>query len=246
MKKVNGQFFLENRIKIIVISVCLAFLIAVFLFISNNYRVTEVTVTGNEHYSEEEIKEMILKDGLTGNSLFLALKYHNKEISDVPFIESMSVEVVSPHSIRITVYEKALAGCVEYLGNYMYFDREGIVVESSSETTQGIPIVTGLSYGYIVLYERLPVEDEEIFKEILSITQLLEKYQIEADKIRFDTEKNVTLYFGEAKAALGTKENIDQKMMQLSHIIPELEGKSGVLHMEKYNEGTESISFKPE
>lgn len=246
MKKVNGQFFLENRIKIIVISVCLAFLIAVFLFISNNYRVTEVTVTGNEHYSEEEIKEMILKDGLTGNSLFLALKYHNKEISDVPFIESMSVEVVSPHSIRITVYEKALAGCVEYLGNYMYFDREGIVVESSSETTQGIPIVTGLSYGYIVLYERLPVEDEEIFKEILSITQLLEKYQIEADKIRFDTEKNVTLYFGEAKAALGTKENIDQKMMQLSHIIPELEGKSGVLHMEEYNEGTESISFKPE
>ena len=188
----------------------------------------------------------ILKDGLTGNSLFLALKYHNKEISDVPFIESMSVEVVSPHSIRITVYEKALAGCVEYLGNYMYFDREGIVVESSSETTQGIPIVTGLSYGYIVLYERLPVEDEEIFKEILSITQLLEKYQIEADKIRFDTEKNVTLYFGEAKAALGTKENIDQKMMQLSHIIPELEGKSGVLHMEEYNEGTESISFKPE
>ena len=246
MKKVNGQFFLENRIKIIVISVCLAFLIAVFLFISNNYRVTEVTVTGNEHYSDEEIKEMILKDGLTGNSLFLALKYHNKEISDVPFIESMSVEVVSPHSIRITVYEKALAGCVEYLGNYMYFDREGIVVESSSETTQGIPIVTGLSYGYIVLYERLPVEDEEIFKEILSITQLLEKYQIEADKIRFDTEKNVTLYFGEAKAALGTKENIDQKMMQLSHIIPELEGKSGVLHMEEYNEGTESISFKPE
>lgn len=246
MKKSKGNFFLENRIKIILIAVCLVVVIAVFLFIDNNYRVTEVTVTGNEHYTEEEIKEMVLQDGLTGNSLFLAMKYHNKDISGVPFIESMSVEVLSPHSIQITVYEKALAGCVEYLGKYMYFDREGIVVESSSETTEGIPIVTGLSYGYVVLYEKLPVEDEEIFKEILSITQLLEKYQIAADKIYFDKGKNVTLYFGEARASLGTKENIDQKMMQLSHIIPQLEGKSGVLHMEDYDEDTESVSFKPE
>ncbi|MBQ7065340.1 MAG: FtsQ-type POTRA domain-containing protein [Lachnospiraceae bacterium] len=246
MKKVKGHFFIENRIKIILISVCVVLIIAVFLFISNNYRVTEVTVTGNEHYSEDEIKEMILKDGLTGNSLFLALKYRNKEISGVPFIESMSVEVVSPHSIQITVYEKALAGCVEYLGNYMYFDREGIVVESSLKTTKGIPVVTGLSYGYIMLYEKLPVENEEIFKEILSITQLLEKYQIKADKIHFDKERNMTLYFGEVRAALGTEENIDQKIMQLGHIIPELEGKSGVLHMEEYNEGTKSVSFKPE
>lgn len=246
MKKVKGHFLLENRIKIILICVCLILVLSVFIFISQKYQVTEVVVTGNEHYTEEEIKEMILTGGLSENSLFLALKYHNREISDVPFIESMSVEVVSPHSIKITVYEKALAGCVKYLGKYMYFDREGIVVESASETTPGIPQVTGLSYGYIVLYERLPVENEGIFKEILSLTQLLEKYEIEADKIHFDKEKNMTLYFGEVKAALGTDENIDQKMMQLSHIIPELEGKSGVLHMENYEEGTERVSFKPE
>lgn len=246
MKKVNGQFFLENRIKLILIFTGLVFLLVVFVVIDKKYRVTEVTVAGNEHYTQDEIKDMVLKDKFTDNSLYLAFKYRNRDIEGVPFIESMSVEVVSPHSIQITVYEKALAGCVEYLGNYMYFDREGIVVESSLEATPGIPVVTGLSYGYVVLYEKLPVEDEEIFKEILSITQLLEKYQIEADKIRFDKEKNVTLYFQEAKVMLGTKENIDQKMMQLSHIIPELEGKTGVLHMEEYHEGTESVSFKPE
>lgn len=164
----------------------------------------------------------------------------------MPFIESMSVEVVSSHSIKITVYEKALAGCVAYLGKYMYFDREGIVVESASAATPGIPQITGLSYGYVVLYEKLPVEDEEIFKEILSMTQLLGKYEINADKIHFDKVGNMTLYFGEARAALGTKENIDQKVMQLSNILPELEGKSGVLHMEDYKEGTERVSFKPE
>lgn len=246
MKKVNVQFFMKNRIRILFILTCFILLCSGFIFLTSYYKVTEVEVTGNEHYSKEEIQEMIVKGGLSENSLFLALKYHNREISDVPFIESMSVEVVSSHSIKITVYEKALAGCVEYLGKYMYFDREGIVVESASETTPGIPQITGMSYGYIILYEKLPVENEEIFKEILSMTQLLEKYEIDADKIHFDKAGNMTLYFGEAKVALGTKENIDQKVMQLSHILPELEGKSGVLHMEDYEEGTKRVSFKPE
>ncbi|MBD5465099.1 MAG: FtsQ-type POTRA domain-containing protein [Lachnospiraceae bacterium] len=246
MKKVNVHFFMKNRIRISFALACIALFCFGILFLTSYYKVTEVEVTGNEHYTKEEIQEMIVKDGLSENSLFLALKYHNREIADIPFIESMSVEVVSSHSIKITVYEKALAGCVEYLGKYMYFDREGIVVESASETTRGIPQITGLSYGYIVLYEKLPVENEDIFKEILSMTQLLEKYEIDADKLHFDKAGNMTLYFGEARAALGTKENIDQKVMQLSHILPELEGKSGVLHMEDYGEGTERVSFKPE
>lgn len=246
MKKVNVQFIMKNRIRIMFVLTCMILLCSGFIFLTSYYRVTEVEVTGNEHYSKEEIQEMIVKGGLSENSLFLALKYHNREISDVPFIESMSVEVVSSHSIKITVYEKALAGCVEYLGQYMYFDREGIVVESAAETTPGIPQITGMSYEYIILYEKLPVEDDDIFKEILSMTQLLEKYEIDADKIHFDKAGNMTLYFGEAKAALGTKDNIDQKVMQLSHILPELEGKSGVLHMEDYEEGTKRVSFKPE
>ncbi|MCM1160656.1 MAG: FtsQ-type POTRA domain-containing protein [Roseburia sp.] len=246
MKKVNVQFIMKNRIRIMFVLTCIILLCSGFIFLTSYYKVTEVEVTGNEHYSKEEIQEMIVKGGLSENSLFLALKYHNREISDVPFIESMSVEVVSSHSIKITVYEKALAGCVEYLGKYMYFDREGIVVESAAETTPGIPQITGMSYGYIILYEKLPVEDDDIFKEILSMTQLLEKYEIDADKIHFDKAGNMTLYFGEAKAALGTKDNIDQKVMQLSHILPELEGKSGVLHMEDYEEGTKRVSFKPE
>ena len=42
----------------------------------------------------------------------------------VPFVEKMDVSVVDPHTIKIEVYEKALAGYVEYLGHYMYFDKD--------------------------------------------------------------------------------------------------------------------------
>ena len=63
----------------------------------------------------------------------------------------MDVNILTPNTIRISVYEKALAGYVEYLGRYMYFDRDGTVVESSSERTRGIPQVTGLRFDYVVV-----------------------------------------------------------------------------------------------
>lgn len=65
----------------------------------------------------------------------------------------MDVNVVSHDSIRITVYEKSLAGYVTYLGRYLYFDRNGMVVESSSEKIDDVPEVTGLSFDHIVLHE---------------------------------------------------------------------------------------------
>ena len=107
---------------------------AALAFILIHYRVTEVEVIGNDHYSEEEIRNMVLQDNVTDNSILLSWKYRNKSIKDIPFIESMDVEVLDNSRIRIMVYEKTLAGCVNYLGNYMYFDREGIVVESAAES----------------------------------------------------------------------------------------------------------------
>lgn len=219
---------------------------AALAFVLVHFRVTEVEVIGNHHYTEDEIKAMVLKDSFVDNSLLLNLKYHSKSIDDIPFIESMDVEVLGADSIRIMVYEKTLAGCVTYLGSYMYFDREGIVVESASEATEGVPEITGLNFGFVQLYKKLPVENEDVFKEILNLTQLLEKYEITADKIYFDMNMNVTLYFGQARVKLGDGARIDEKIAQLSTIVPSVEGKKGVLDMSELNENTRSLTFKPD
>lgn len=221
-------------------------LVAALAFVLVHYHVTEVEVIGNHHYTEEEIRDMVLKGNVTDNSLILSLRYRNKSIRDIPFIESMDVEVIGADSIRIMVYEKTLAGCVSYLGNYMYFDREGIVVESSAELTDGVPEITGLHFDYVRLYEKLPVEKEEVFQQILNLTQLLGKYEINADKIYFDHDMNVTLYFGQARVRIGGAENIDEKIMQLSVMVPAIEGKSGVLDMSDFDENTKSLTFEPD
>lgn len=214
------------------------------IYIINNYRVTTVYVDGSVHYTNEEIMDMVMGGRLGDNSLFLSLKYQDKGVENIPFIETMDVTIEARDTIRITVYEKALAGYVKYLGRYVYFDKDGIVVETSEEKTAGIPQVTGLAFDHVILHDRLPVDRPELFDEILNITQQLDKYSLTADRIYFDSTYQVTLYFGDAKVALGDNVDIDEKIMKLQHILPNLLGKSGTLDMREYSEDTKSYSFE--
>ena len=154
------------------------------------------------------------------------------------------IELVSPTEVKIRVYEKAVAGYVEYLGHFLYFDKDGIVVESSTRQIDGIPFVTGLQFDHVVLHDKLPVEDDSVFKMILNITQLLTKYNISVDKIFFGSSDSITLYFDNVRVYLGTGEHIDEKINKLQYILPKLEGMSGLLHMENYNGETGNFTFE--
>ncbi|MFQ8703188.1 MAG: cell division protein FtsQ/DivIB [Eisenbergiella sp.] len=226
-----------------VAGVVCAVLLGALAFVQMQFHVENVSVEGNVHYTKEEIEVMVIKDRLSANSLYLSFKYRNKEIRNIPFIEKMSVRVDSPNSITIRVYEKTVAGYVEYMGRYMYFDREGIVVESSETRTSGVPQVTGIDFDHVVLYEPLPVEDTAIFSEVLSITQMLSKYDIVTDKIFFNSENEITLYFGNVRARLG-KDDLEEKVMRLQQILPNLEGETGVLDMQNYSDDRKNVTFR--
>ena len=230
----------------LIITLVLVLLAGLTVWIWVGYEVKEVSVTGNKHYTREQIIDMVMTGPLGHNSLFLFLKYRNRPVEDIPFIETMDVKILSPDSISITVYEKAIAGCVCYLDRYMYFDKDGIVVESSVARHADMPYVTGLEFDHVVLYEKLPVENEEIFDSILTITQLLSKYNIDSDQIYFDPEKKITLYFGDARVYLGSMDNIDEKMNELNGIAGKLAGLSGVLYLDTYEPGSDTgnITFQ--
>ena len=231
----------------LIILAVLLIILGVIKYISDTYTITNVYVSGNKHYTDEEIIDMVMTDRLCKNSMFLSLKYRNKSIGDIPFIEKMDVDIVSPDTVKINVYEKAIAGYISYLGHYMYFDRDGIVVESSFEPSDEVPQVMGLSFNSVIIHEKLPVENDEVFDEILDITQLLSKYELNADKIFFDSEYNVYLYFGGIEVSIGTKDFIDAKIIELKKIFrtDQLDGKTGLLEMKYFNEDTKNTSFIP-
>lgn len=236
-------------IKQMVVAITVVLVLFIALFAAYRYIVTEYTVTtvyveGNIHYTNEEIIDMVMKGRYGHNSLFLSFKYKDKSIEGIPFIEKMDISVQDPHTVKIEVYEKALAGYVEYLDRYMYFDKDGIVVESSTEKTKGVPMVTGLRFEHVVLHQTLPVEDDAVFTDILNITQLVNKYNLSIDRIYFGTDGTLMLYFENVKAAFGKREYLEAKIMKLQYILPSLVGKSGTLRMENYTEETRDIIFE--
>lgn len=234
-------------IKILILFIFLIVLAAGCRYVLSVYTIENVYVVGNYHYTEEEIKSFVMDGPLGNNSLYLSLKYKNKGVENIPFVDVMDVAILAPDTIRITVYEKALAGYIKYMDTFMYFDKDGYVVENSSVLTVGVPQITGLSFDYAVLGEPLPVEDKEIFTKILTITKLLTKYELAADKIYFRPSGEVTIYFGSVRVSLGNETaRLEDKLMLLPDFLTELEGKKGILQMDSYETSNGKYTFKPD
>lgn len=238
-----GLSFKYNVTKFIVPFIIVLLIgILIFAFIEG-FKVKTVTVEGSSHYTTDEITNYVLDSKFCRNTVFVYLKYNNKAIKDIPFVEQIDVKIVDRNSVKITVYEKYVAGCAYNLGNYLYFDNEGTIVEASKVKTEGIPVVTGLSFDHFTLYEPLPVENTEVFNKILNITKLLNKNSLNADIIFFDENLNVTLFFEDVRVNIGLGEDLDEKFVTLPLILPDLKGKKGVLHMENYSEKNTNIVF---
>ena len=232
----------KKRHKWIYIVSCFVILLLLIVFFFS-FRITTVKVTGNTYYTEEEIKDHVMGGVLEQNSLLWYLKYRYIGIEDMPFVEKITVTRKSNHKVVLRVYEKSLTASVKYMGQYVYFDKDGIVLEVLGEPIEGVPCIEGITFSGFVLYEKLQVEDEGVFKRILDLSQLLERYQLQVEEIRFAKDNEVVLRSGNVRVYLGNREFYDEQIVALSEIFPKaLEQKmSGDIDMENYQVGDKVI-----
>ena len=47
--------------------------------------------------------EIVLSGPVGDNSLYLSLKYRDRGIQDIPFVDVMNVSILAPDTIKITV-----------------------------------------------------------------------------------------------------------------------------------------------
>ena len=230
--------------KLIVVLAALAVLFILGLSFAGVFRVRQVTVTGNAYYTKEEVVDLLLDEGSLQNTLLVYLRYKYQEHPEIPFIDDFEVTMDSWQSLKIRVYEKNMVGYVRYLRQDVYFDKDGIVVESSTQELEGIPQISGVTFDSLAIHQPLSVEDPTIFDTILSITKLLTKYDLDPDEIRFGAGGELFLQLGDVKVALGTGENLDEKISRLKQLEGDLKDKSGTLHMENYTDETTHISLE--
>ncbi|MDD6072332.1 MAG: FtsQ-type POTRA domain-containing protein [Clostridiales bacterium] len=242
-KQDNVIQFKSRRTGVIAKVVILVFVIGLVLLFTS-FHIESIEVTGNKHYSKEQIKDFVLSNGYIDNTILLMLKNKIHSPKDIPFIAKLDIEYVNPHKINVTVYEKAMAGCVEYMNQYVYFDQDGYVLEISLTKLTDTPCITGMNFSSMELHEKLPIEDKKRFKLILKLTQLIGKYNLTIDSIRFTSEDEVVLYYEDVRVELGDGSKIDEQLVDLKQMLEGLKGKKGTLNLKDFDPADKKASFK--
>ena len=94
-------------------------------------QVKTVTVTGTKWYTAQQIESMVM-EGRWGHSTVLGyVKNRFGAHRSIPFVEDYKVVYRTPFEAEIIVYEKSIVGYVVYMSSNMYFDKDGIIVESN-------------------------------------------------------------------------------------------------------------------
>ena len=233
----------RRKIGLYILLILILLIAAGVFIVMNVFTVENVVVEGNELYSSTQIENMVLNDEYSWNSLYVDLKYRFVDIGEVPFVDTMEVSLDNPHTVHIKVYEKGMLGYlyINSIGQNAYFDKDGFVVETSTEVIDGVPKITGISCEEVVLYEKLQLENSDILRDLLNLTQTLKKYNLLPDEIQYDSNMEPALYYGTIQVKIGSEDNLSQKVVRLSIILPQLDGLSGTLHLETWTPETTDI-----
>lgn len=233
----------RRKIGLYILLILILLIAAGVFIVMNVFTVENVVVEGNELYSSTQIENMVLNDEYSWNSLYVDLKYRFVDIGEVPFVDTMEVSLDNPNTVHIKVYEKGMLGYlyINSIGQNAYFDKDGFVVETSTEVIDGVPKITGISCEEVVLYEKLQLENSDILRDLLNLTQTLKKYNLLPDEIQYDSNMEPVLYYGTIQVKIGSEDNLSQKVVRLSIILPQLDGLSGTLHLETWTPETTDI-----
>ena len=208
------------------------------------FTVENVEIAGNELYDEQLIKDTVLNDEYSWNSLYVYIKYKIVDTDEIPFIDTMTISLKNPHTLHIKVYEKGMMGYLYISGidQNAYFDKDGIVVETSSEEIEDVPQIKGIDCEQVVLYEKLPIDNKKL-REILTLTQSLKREKLVPKSITYGKPDEPILSYGKTKVNIGDTRLLTKKIERLSVILPQINGTKGTLHLESWTEETTNIVF---
>lgn len=219
-------------------------LAAVCLFIFFGLRIEHVKVEGTEIYSEEEIKRSVFARKYSDNELFFMIYEKMYGVNKLPFVEDIEVTFENRNTVTLRVYDKTISGCIKYMGQYVYFDKDGTVLQSMGEKREDVPVVTGIRFGTFTVGEVFQVKDESLFTTIMNLSQLITHYDIAVSRIHVEDNK-ILLYSGGIKVVLGKKTMYDDEMSALSSVLDTAGKKkmTGMIDMQNFKVG-DKIALK--
>lgn len=211
------------------------------------FQIRSIDIRGNERYSAQQIRDDLIYDFKTRNTLYFAWKYRSEGPSqDAPYLKSVQATMLSPTSVRIVVKENQIIGRVQHGDKNVYYDADGVVQEITDTIYTGIPLVAGVEIEEPILYQKLVTKNASVIRTMLNISQLLIQSGMIPDSVTFDGNQNMILRQGTVTVLLGQDEYLEEKIANLVSIYPQVSGETGTLNMEGFTGRNEAITFKTE
>ena len=158
--------------KVVLASVLALLLITIVLLVALHpaFRVKYMKIDGNIVVSDQEILEETklkynahLLSGISGNILdILKLNYGKTEEKikkENPYIKDIEISVSLPSTVNIRVDERAKISYVKTPDGYAALDRDGTVLELSSEAGDVRPVISGLVVDSATLGDKCVIEN---------------------------------------------------------------------------------------
>ena len=139
--------------------------------------------------------------------------------------------------------DNQIVGCIVHAGEYTYINQNGVVIETSTnEIYDDVLCIYGVHVESVHTGYKLKTEDATVLNDILTVLQLINKYDMQFDRVRY--EFGFVLYRNGIRIIMGNIDGFEFKLRHLGAILSELEGKKGNLDMSQYNESDCNVIFK--
>jgi len=217
--------------------------IIVFLCKSELFKICNIEITGNSQISQEVILE--LSKIKAGDNIFLSNTIKSKkQISENPYVKEVTIKRILPDKIKIEIVEKEKKYMLQLDENYAYADKNGDVLEISSNKVPNLITLVGYytSKEGIRAGSSLGEEDLERIGDIQKILNSAEKNGIhdKIENINIEDENNYILNLPSCKKIVyvGNTTNLATKMLRAKDIIDKTTEKEGKIFVNgNFNEG---------
>lgn len=229
-KKPRRKSSFSAPLTFVVVVVAVIFVMSVF------FRVSDIEVEGNTHYSDDEIiRAMDIEQG--DNLLFFdRFGAVSRAHAKLPYVEQVAIERKLPNKVIITVEEsEALAYLV--LGDEKWTMDHGarILGKAAEGETASLIAVEGISPGTLMIGELMQTadQDEALVQYVAEVLDQIEArgYARSVSRVDFaDPESVEFFYAGKYTVVLGGFANIERKFGMFAAVLDKLkEGDVGII-----------------
>lgn len=203
----------------------------IYILLSPLFNIKDVTVTGNNKLSKEEI--ISLSEIRTEENIFKTSKNDIKNrIKTNPYVENVKIRRKLPDKVEIIVVERVTTYMLPFANSYVYINNQGYMLEITSQKAN-LPIITGFSTPEENLHEgeRLLSEDLVKLGEVLQIIESANANGIQEliTKIDISNRQDYTIMLEKEKKLvhMGDVSNLSTKMSYINKIIQDEAGIEG-------------------